>query len=132
MAVFKSLDQSFTSICMQYGWGAKLHFPCCPKEIKAIPLEEYFQCLKVGATFAYHDDASKLIINKFVKIKNNSSILILGEREEDWCERLGFFPWVLCEITLENGLFIHYKLEEFFEKDEADQAFSILSRGDKS
>ena len=58
--------------------------------------------------------------------------MILGEREEDWCERLGFFPCVVCEITFENGLFIHYKLEEFFEKDEADQAFSILSRGDKS
>ncbi|MBP6918896.1 MAG: hypothetical protein KBB94_08275 [Legionellaceae bacterium] len=123
MAVFKSLDQSFTSRCMQYGWGAKHYFPCCPKEITATAIDDYFKSLKIGATHAYHDNAPKLITNKFVKIKNNSSILILCERDGDWCERLGLFPWVICEITLENGFFTHYKVEEFFEKAEADQEF---------
>jgi len=125
MAVFKSLDQSFTSRCMQYGWGAKHYFPCCPKEIRAVPLEDYFQCLKVGATFAYHDDALKLVINKFVRIRGHSSILIMCGREGDWCERDGFHPWLISEITFENEFFIHYKGTPFFEKDEADQEFGI-------
>lgn len=123
MAAFKSWEQSFTKGCMQYGLGAKYYFPCCPKEIGVLQLDNYLQSLKVGSIFAYQDDAPNLIAIKFLKIKNNSAILVLCEREGDWCERLGFFPWVLCEITFENGFFIHSKLEEFFEKDEAYQVW---------
>lgn len=125
MVAFKSLDQSFTSGCMQDGWGAKYYFPRCPKEIIASSLDNYLQNLKVGSIFAYQDDAPKLIINKFVTIQEHLSILILCEREGDWCERYGFHPWLICEITFESGFFIHYKVAEFFEKDEADQEFCI-------
>lgn len=117
------LESALTSCCMQYGWGVRYYYHCCPKKITATPLDDYFLRLKVGAIFAYYDNTPKLIAIKFVKIKNNSSILVLCEREGDWCERLGFFPWVICEVTLESGFFTHYKIEEFFEKDEAEQAF---------
>lgn len=123
MAAFKSLDQSLTNGCLQDGWRVKHYFPRCPKEIIAIPIDNYLQNLKVGSIFAYPDDAPKLIINKFVTIKEHLSILILCEREGDWCERYGFHPWLISEITFESGFFIHYKVGEFFEKDEADQEF---------
>jgi hypothetical protein len=117
------LEMALTNGCKQCGWGAKYYFPCSPKEIREAPLDEYFQRLKVGAIFAYHDDAPKLIITEFVKIKNNSSILIMCEREGDWREREGFHPWLISEIMFKSGLFIHYKGKLFFEKDEADQEF---------
>lgn len=117
------LESSLTHGCMQYGWSAKHYFPCSPKKTKENPFGDYYQNLKAGSTFAHHNDAPKLIIIEFVKIKNNSSILIMCEREGDWCERNHFFPWLICEITFENGFFIHFKVGEFFEKDEADQKF---------
>lgn len=125
MAAFKSCEKSFTKGCMQYGLGTKYYFPCCPKEIGVLQLDNYLQNLKVGSIFAHQYDAPNLIAIKFLKIKNNSAILVMCEREGAWCERLGFFPWVLCEITYENGFFIHSKLEECFEKDEAEQTFFV-------
>ena len=112
---------------MQYGWGAKYYFPCCSNEIRATPIDDYFQNLKVGSIFAYQDDAPNLIIINFVKINNNSSILVMCEREGDWCERNHFFPWLICEIKFENGFFIHYnhKKNPLLEKDVADQEFCI-------
>ncbi|MCX7120124.1 MAG: hypothetical protein NTZ86_09735, partial [Legionellales bacterium] len=67
----------------------------------------------------------KLIIIKFVKIKSNSSILIMCEREGDWSERDGFFPWLICEVTFENGFFIHYNHKEvpLFDKDITEHEF---------
>lgn len=132
MAAFK-LEQSFTKGCMQYGFGAKYYFPCCPKEIGALPLDNYLQSLKVGLIFAYPDDAPNLIAIKFEKIKNNSAILVMCEREGDWCEREGFFPWLICEITFENGFFIHYnhKDKPLFEKDVVDQEFCIRQGREK-
>ena len=121
------LESSLTHGCMQYGWSAKHYFPCSPKKTRENPLGDYYQNLKVGAAFAHHDDAPKLIIIEFVKIKINSSILVMCESEVDWCERGGFFPWLICEITFENGFFIHYnhKDKPLFEKDVADQEFCI-------
>ena len=120
---FDELESALTKRCMQYGWGAKYYFPCSPKEISTSPLNEYYDRIRVGDIFAYHDDAPRLVIIEFVKIKNNQSIIIKCEREGDCCERDHFFPWLICELSFENGFFIHYKVDEFFEKDEADHLF---------
>lgn len=101
------------------------YFPCCPGEIGTNPLEAYFQNLKVGAVFAYNDDSPKLIILEFIRIKNGSSILVMCEREGLLCEREGFKPWLIAEITFENGSFIHTDLDSYFDKDEADKAFCV-------
>lgn len=122
---FNQLENSLTKYGMQYGWGAKYYFPLCPNEIRATSIDDYLQNFKVGSIFAYHDDAPKLIIVKFLKIKNNSSILVMCESEGDWCEINHFFPWLICEIIFENGFFIHSNLGSYFEKEEADQEFNI-------
>ncbi len=100
-------------------------FPCCPKELEKISLEAYFQNLKVGAVFAYNDDSPNLIILEFVKVKSNSSILVKCEREGLTSEIEGFKPWLLAEITFENGFFVHSNLDSYFEKDDADKEFCI-------
>lgn len=112
-----------TNDCMEEDWGSKYYFPCCPKKITTTPLNDYYMNLKIKKTFAINDHSPKLIINKFAINKDHSTIFILCEREGDWCERLGFFPWLICEIMFENGFFIHSKVGDFFEKDEAEQGF---------
>ncbi|HAT1824492.1 hypothetical protein SC438_12410 [Legionella pneumophila] len=100
-------------------------FPCCPQELGVITLETYFQNLKVGAMFAYNDDSPNLIILEFVKAKNNSSILVMCEREGLTSEMEGFLPWLIAEITFENGFLVHSKLGSYFEKGDADNEFCI-------
>lgn len=122
---FNRLETSLTIGCIQCGLGAKYYFPCCPKEIGMNPMETYFQNFKVGAVFAYNDDSPKLMLLRFVRIMNNSSILVMCEREGIMCEREGFKPWSITEIKFENGFFVHFIQGSFFEKDEADKEFSI-------
>ncbi len=122
---FNRIENSLTKACAQYRWGSKYYFPCCPKEIEELPLEAYFQNLKIGNVFAFNDDSPKLTILEFVKIKGNEAILVMCEREGLMSERAGFQPWLIAEITFENGFFIHSNLESHFEKDDADKEFCI-------
>lgn len=117
------LEFALTSNCMQHGWAAQYYFYCCPNEISENPIVDYSRLLKPGTIFAYHNDAPRLITMESAIINDSSSILVMSEREGDWCERDGFFPWLICEIRFENRFFIHYKVDEFFEKDEADHVF---------
>lgn len=120
---FNTLDIALTKGCVQYGWGAHYHFPCCPEKMGIHTLESYFQNFKVGAVFAYNDDSPKLIVLEFVRIKNGSSILVMCEREGLTSEREGFQPWFIAEIRFENGLFVHNKLSSHFEKEDAHLEF---------
>lgn len=121
MPDFHCMEMAFTKKCTQLGWAANYYFPCCPQEIEKNSLEAYFRNLKKGAVFAYNDDSPKLIILEFVIRKNNSSILVKCEREGLMCEREGFKPWFIAEITFRNELFVHSNLGSYFEKDEADK-----------
>lgn len=122
---FNRLEMAFTKNCMHSGWSAKYYFPCCPQEIEKNLLETYFDNLKIGTVFAYNDDSPNLIVRGVAKGKNNSSILVMCEREEIWCERLGFLPWNVTEITLENKLFIHSNLGSHFEEYDAEKNFAL-------
>ena len=105
-------------------WSELYYFPCHPEVIGTYPLEAYFQNLKVGAVFASNDDSPKLLIREVARNKNNPSILVMCEREGHMCEREGFQPWLIAEITFDvNGFFVHSKLGSYFEKEDADKVF---------
>lgn len=99
------------------------YFSCLPIEMQTNALEEYFNNLKIGKIFAHNGESSKLLINKFAKIKNHQSILIMCEREGFWCERESYMPWVIVEVYFECGKFIHSKLASYFEKYDASRTF---------
>jgi hypothetical protein len=118
------LEFSLTSKCAQYMWSVSYSFPCCPNEIGKHPLDTYLLNLKAGAVFAYNDDSPKLIVIHAVFIKCGSSILVICEREGMHCERVGFKPWAITEISFWNGFYIHSNLGSYFEKDDANEAFA--------
>lgn len=119
------LKPALTRRCLQNMFSTAYYFPCCPEEIATNHTEGYFQNLIIGAIFAYNENSPRLIIVELVKIKNNSSILVMCEREGRMCEREGFKPWSVCEVTLENDFFIHSNLGSFFDKNDADKVFCI-------
>lgn len=115
------LVMALTKMCTQYNWRVPSYFPCCPEKIGANPLEEYFHNLKVGAVFSYNNVYPKSIILEFVRINNNSSILIMCEKESN--EELK--PWSIAAITFENDFFIHSNLGSYFFKEGANKVFCI-------
>ncbi|MDP3269872.1 MAG: hypothetical protein Q8M40_12620 [Legionella sp.] len=119
------MEMALTKKCTQSGWAANYYFPCCPQEIGICSLEAYFKNLKIGAVFAYSDDSPKLIILEFVRGKDSSSIFVMCEREGHLCEREGYKPWVIIEITFVNELLDHSNLGSYFEKEDVDKEFCI-------
>lgn len=113
------LVMALTKRCAQRMWRVPSYFPCCPEEVGINPLEAYFQNLKVGAVFSKNDVYPESAILEFVKIKDDSSILVMCEKKE------GLKPWSLAEITFENDLFVHTSLHSFFGKDGADKVFCL-------
>jgi hypothetical protein len=112
------LVMALTKGCAQYKWRVPSYFPCCPEEIGENPLESYFQNIKVGSMFSYNDVYPKSTIIEFVLINNNSSILVM-------CEKDDLKPLTIAEITFESDLFIHSNLGTYFCKDGADKTFRI-------
>jgi hypothetical protein len=84
-------------------------------------IEAYFQTLKIGAVFdydlfVYNDVYPISTIVKFVKIKNNASILLM-------CRRESHNPWSIIEIKSEKGILAPTGLGSYFDKDDADKAY---------
>ena len=113
------LEQALTKNCLQSGWSVLYSFPCCLQSITSLDL--YFKNLNIGSIFACSDDSPHLIIRAVILGKNNRSIFVLSEREDQWSERLGFFPWNIIEITFVNSMFIHSKLGSYFEECDAKE-----------
>ena len=49
------INMALTPWCVQYFWRASAYFPCCPQELGADPLNDYFRHIKPGAVLAYSD-----------------------------------------------------------------------------
>ncbi|GEM_PF-5577820 len=124
LGIDAKFEPALTRKCLQYMFSATYYFPSCPEEIamNLNHIEAYFQNLKISAVFAYNDDSPKLIIEK-VEMINNITIVVLCEREGRICERKGFKPWSICEITFDNNFFIHANLGSYFELDCANKTF---------
>ncbi len=112
------LTMALTRRCVQRRWRVPSYFPCCPEEIGPDPIKAYIQNLKVGAIFAYNDTYPNSIVREVVMSKDNSSILVM-------CEKEGVKPWSVAEITFEDGLFVHTNVGSYFDKGGADKEFCI-------
>ena len=110
---------SLTDMCAQCNWNVPSFFPCCPKKINENPLEEYFENMQIGSIFSYNDHYPESKILESIMINNNSSILVM-------CQREGIKPWTVAEIKFENSLFVHSNLGSYFDKNGADKLFCIM------
>jgi hypothetical protein len=114
------LELARTPRCAQYMWRADTYFPCCPKEFKNDPLDEYFQNLKIGSALAYsdHEELSpKLTIIRSVIKKETKSILVLCEDKDHKKSIIGI------SHHEKSKYFIHFNLGTYHSKEEAEAAF---------
>ena len=101
-------------------WRTSAYFPCCPQDLGADRLDDYFQNLKDGAVLAYseHQDfCPKLTVVRSVILRDKSSILVMSERAD--CRK------VIVGINLDarSKHFIHFILGLYSDTHEADNAF---------
>lgn len=114
------LELAETPWCAQYMWRAPAYFPCCPPDLGADRLGDYFRNLKVGAVLAYseHEEfCPRLTVVRSVIQRDKSSIVVMSERPDRRKEIVGI------ELGAKSKHFIHFILGLYSDTQEADKAF---------
>jgi hypothetical protein len=114
------LELALTPWCAQYMWRAPAYFPCCPQDLGADPLDDYFENIKPGDVFAYseNDDAfPKLSALESKNLAEKSSIIVMAKRADR--------KWLIVGVEQDKKSkhFIHFGLGLYSSKGEADKAF---------
>lgn len=108
--------QSLTINAGQRDWQNPCEFLCCPQKIGTNPLEEYKQNLKQGEIFSKNQYNQNIV--DFVDYSKNKKSLIVKTYTKN-----GVKNFFICQISFENGIFIHTSLGSFFSKERQEKYF---------
>lgn len=104
----------------QRNWRIPTEFTCCPMDTEDAKIVTYVRNLKEGNIFSQNPISKSMV----------SKVAISGDQQSLWvvCEQLeksSVKPWLLAQVTLENGLYIHTSIGIFFTQDGADKQFCL-------
>lgn len=114
------LVNSKTPGAVQRNWQVPAEFPLCPSTNAEAPLSTYFARLKEGAV-AVVSPWDETRVGKVALAKNDQAIYVLGEHSEGALK-----PWSLCQITFEDGQFVHESRGTFFTEEGAEKEFTLI------
>ena len=113
------LKDSLTSEAKQLNWKTPTEFLLCPSEKDPHTLQAYLLNLIKGKTFTrtQYGDGGKVLEAGFNTEAN--AIYVLTE------DGSPIKPWALCEITLQDGYFVHKNEGSFFHEDGGQKHFTL-------
>lgn len=109
---------SLTPNAGQREWNTPCEFPCCPSVIGNNPLEEYKSNMEIGKVFSKNKYISSIL--DVVDYSKNKKSLIVKTHSENNDGVKGLY---LCQISFENGIFIHTNLGSFFTEEGHEKYF---------
>lgn len=109
-----------TSGAAQRKWRVPSEFPCCPQELAEEPIVAYAEKLKAGVIFS-RNDFSEAVVLEIAMAEDSQSIWVMCEQSKEGAIK----PWLLAQVTYEDGLFVHTSLESFFSKEGAEKQFCL-------
>ncbi|MEJ2881483.1 HNH endonuclease signature motif containing protein [Pedobacter sp. GR22-6] len=114
---------SLTANAAQRDWKTPSEFPCCPQEFTE-PITAYVESLKEGKVFCRNQWYTSIVV-KHAVLDGGESIYVMSENAD---ESGAIKPWVLAEITFEQGQFVHINRRNFFSREGAEKQY-ILAQG---
>lgn len=112
------------AIAWQRRWKTPTEFICCPPEMGANPLEDYYNRLVIGTDYSstlYYGDGTpniQIIADK-AYIEDKKSIIVFSINEAS------IKPYALSKIYVEDGKFIHESMGTFFEEQGVRKQFTL-------
>ncbi len=114
------LTQALTPNALQVNWKTPSYFPFCPQE-QGSTLEDYYNNLKVGETFANNQYNNPSTVYKFGMTDDKNKIVVICTHPNI----KGVPGYALTIITYEAGFFFHTSKGSFFEEIGAEKYFTI-------
>lgn len=112
------------AIAWQRRWKTPTEFICCPPEMGANPLEDYYNRLVIGTDYSstlYYGNGTpniQIIADK-AYIEDKKSIIVFSINEAS------IKPYALSKIYVEDGKFIHESMGTFFEEQGVRKQFTL-------
>ncbi|MBR4854060.1 MAG: HNH endonuclease [Alistipes sp.] len=112
------------AIAWQRRWKTPTEFICCPPEMGANPLEDYYNRLVIGTDYSstlYYGNGTpniQIIADK-AYIEDKKSIIVFSITEAS------IKPYALSKIYVEDGKFIHESMGTFFEEQGVRKQFTL-------
>ena len=116
------LKDSLTPGAKQLEWKTPTEFLLCPQEPQERNLSSYLTNLVNGELFSRNQYKDGGVVLEAGYSTEKDSVYVLIHMEGD------IKPWALCEITFQNGFFIHKSCGSFFLED-GGQKFYTLAMG---
>ena len=115
------LIQSLTSNAVQKKWKTPCDFPNCPQKYGEAPLEDYMMNLVAGSVFNRNQYGEIMTLETALS-EDKSKLWVMGKSADEEAIK----PWVLSEVTYEDGKFVHANLGSFFREDGAQKRFTLV------
>lgn len=113
------LKDSLTPGAKQLNWKTPAEFLLCPPQNEPHSLHAYLANLVKGKTFTrtQYGDGGK-VLEAGINTEANA-VYVLTE------DGSSIKPWALCEITLQDGFFVHKNKGSFFHEDGGQKYFTL-------
>lgn len=111
---------SNTHNAKQRKWKIPSEFPCCPVVVDEHPLRTYAEQLKTGAVFCTNNTYTSLVLKIGFSPDKQSLYVKTESSSKDSLKR-----WALAKITVEEEVFVHTNIQNFFTEIGAEKQFCI-------
>ena len=112
------VSDSLTPTALQGNWRTPTEFMCCPSELSATPLEDYFAKLKVGEVFAKNQRGESFVLD-FAISDDKQHLWVLAEQKD------AMNPWGVTEIIIYDGHLLHLSRHTFFSEVGGRKYFTL-------
>jgi len=112
------LSDSLTLNALQGNWRTPTEFLCCPKQITATPLEDYFANLKKDSVFAKTQWGESVILD-YAMSEDKKHLWVLAEQKGD------IKPWKITEVVMYENRFLHLSRHTYFSETGGHKYFTL-------
>lgn len=114
-----SLVRSKTLGAVQLNWRVPAEFPLSPHPGREMPLEEYFDGLKVGIVFCVSRFGQTKVVRTALS-SDGMALFVLGASGEQAVKQ-----WSLAKVTYEDNCLVHESRGTFFTREGAEKQFAL-------
>lgn len=119
------LKDSLTPGAKQLNWKTPTEFLLCPTEEQGRSLQTYLNNLVKGLVFTRTQYGDGGVVLDCGINEADNALYVLTQNGDDDEDQRAIKPWALCQITLQDGYYVHENKGSFFHEDGGQKYFTL-------
>lgn len=112
------INSSITPTALQGNWSTPTKFLCCPSQVSATPLEDYYNNLKKGETYFSNNYGESSILD-FAISEDKQHLWVLTVQQGE------IKPWGIIEVVMHDNHFLHISRHTYFSENGGRKEFAL-------